>query len=160
MQAITTLPLTHRHPKRKEAHMAVTGVQILGWWPIAVACVSGITAALVAIRYKIPELARKVEAMETKNPTKSELEMVVDSLHTVCKFNQATCQKSNAAQIAQVRSELHQKLSDLYDLVNKQAVLMARVDERVAVIFNFSGNNKIGGYPQKQEAGWKKENGK
>ena len=121
-------------PKRKEAYMAATSAQILGWWPAAVGCVGCIAAVIVAVRYKIPDLARRVEAMETKNPTKHDLNTVVDSFRTVCKFNQATCQKSNAAQIEKVRRELDQKLSDLYDLINKQAVIIARVDERVAAL--------------------------
>jgi len=114
--------------------MAATSAQILGWWPAAVGCVGCITAVIVAVRYKIPDLARRVEAMETKNPTKHDLNTVVDSFRTVCKFNQATCQKSNAAQIEKVRRELDHKLSDLYDLINKQAVIIARVDERVAAL--------------------------
>lgn len=121
--------------------MAVTGAQILGWWPIAVACVSGFTAALVAIRYKIPELARKVEAMETKNPTKSELEMVVDSFHTVCKFNQASCQKSNAVNTLSLKKEMDEKLSDIYDIINEQKVMTARIDERVEILLGRHNSN-------------------
>jgi hypothetical protein len=86
---------------------------------------------MVAVRYKIPDLARRVEAMETKNPTKHDINTAVESFRTVCNFNQANCQKSTAAQIEKVRRVLDKKLSDLFELINKQAVIIEMVDERV-----------------------------
>lgn len=123
--------------------------------------IGSIAAAFVVIRYRIPDLARKVKALETENPTNKDmahvaetvkdlakkieeledlcpsmkdLDTVVDSFRTVCKFNQVTCQKGNAVQMGKVKQDLEGKLAGLYTLVNNQAILMARVDERVAAI--------------------------
>lgn len=71
---------------------------------------------------------------KVQHPSDKDLEMAIDSFRTVCKFNQVSCQKGVNMEINKVRKELDQKLSALVDLVNKQAIIIARVDERVAVL--------------------------
>ncbi len=106
---------------------------ITGNWSVIAAIVGGLGLIIAVVRYKIPELTKKVEAMErTEYPTKQDLEVAIESFRTVCKFNQVTCQKGVNCQINKVREDLDGKLSQLYVLINKQAIIIARVDERVA----------------------------
>jgi hypothetical protein len=108
---------------------------ITGNWPIVAAGISGLALIIGAVRYKIPELTRKVAAMEkVKHPSAKDIETAIDSMRTVCKFNQVSCQKGVECELNRVRADLDDKLSGLYDLVNKQAIIIARVDERVATI--------------------------
>lgn len=111
--------------------MSDPSAHVLSWWPILVAGATGVVATAIAVRYKIPELVKKVETMETKNPSKDDLKKTVENIHTVCKFNQVSCQKALDSKISKVKDDLDNKLSELYELVNTQAILMARVDERV-----------------------------
>ena len=121
-------------PKGAGAMSAPTA-HILGNWSVVVAAVGGLALLIAAVRYRIPDLARRLEKMEkTKHPSETDLETAVTSFQTVCKFNQVSCQKTTACQINQVRNEFTKQLSGLVELVNKQAVIIARVDERVAAI--------------------------
>lgn len=108
---------------------------ITGNWPIVAASLAAAGLIIATVRYRIPELSKKVAAMEkVQHPSDKDLEMAIDSFRTVCKFNQVSCQKGVNMEINKVRKELDQKLSALVDLVNKQAIIIARVDERVAVL--------------------------
>lgn len=108
---------------------------LAGNWPIVAAAASLMILVIGAIRYKIPELTKKVEAMEkTNHPTSKDLDKAFDSFRTACKFSQVTCQKGVNVELDKVRRDLDKKLSALYDLVNKQAIIIARVDERVATL--------------------------
>ena len=135
----------HSHLRRQETNnlpVPLGGIEmsdpishITGNWPIVAAGISGLALLIGAVRYKIPELCRKVAAMEKiKHPSTKDIEVAIDSMRTVCKFNQVSCQKGVECELNRVRADLDEKLSSLYDLVNKQAIIIARVDERVANI--------------------------
>jgi hypothetical protein len=120
--------------------------QILGWWPMLVAICSGIMATAIVIRYKLPELTKKVEAMTKENakrPSKKDLEITLDSFHSICKFNQVSCQKELDLKMIKIKQDVEEKLGELWELINQQAILMARVDERVAIMHN-NGGKRLG----------------
>ena len=115
--------------------MGNPATHVLGNWPVVVAAVTGLGVLVAVIRYKIPELVKKVDAMENADyPSTKDLETSLSNFQQICKFNQVTCQKGIHCEINKVKMDIDKKLSDLYDLVHKQAVLMARVDERVAAL--------------------------
>ena len=78
-----------------------------------------------------------------KYPTTSELEKTINSFQVVCKFNQASCQKQTACQMNTMKSEFTKQLGDLINLVNKQALVIARVDERVAALYRNHDHNFV-----------------
>ena len=138
--------------------MTSFAAQYLGWWPVAVGVCVSFAAAFAALKYRIPDLVtrmvdlesksekhaeclnrasgliERVDDLEEQTPDKTELATVVDSFHTVCKFNQASCQKANAVSTLTLKNEMDAKLSDIYDIINEQKVMTARIDERVAII--------------------------
>jgi hypothetical protein len=108
---------------------------VLGNWPIVVAAVSGFGLLVAVVRYKIPELVKKIDKMEKADyPSTLDLSKALENFQVVCKFNQVTCQKGIHCEIDKVKADIDGKLAALYDLVHAQAVLMARVDERVAAL--------------------------
>lgn len=122
--------------------MSATASHFLGWWPMLIAAFGGLFATVIAIRYKLPELTKRVDAVEkgtAKNPSKKDLETSMESFHAICRFNRVSCQKALDAQVFQVKQDLESKLAELYELMNQQAILMARVDERVAYMHNNGG---------------------
>lgn len=115
--------------------MSTPITHVTGNWSVVAAVIGALGLLVAVVRYRIPELQKKVEAMEkTKHPTKHDLEVAFESFRTVCKFNQASCQKGVHCELDKVRRDLDDKLSSLYDLINKQAIIIARVDERVATL--------------------------
>jgi len=142
--------------------------QILGWWPVAVGVCVSFAAAFAALKYRIPDLVTRMADLETKSDkhseclnrasgliervdeledgekVKGELATVVDSFHTVCKFNQATCQQSNAINTLKLKNEMDAKLSGIYDIINEQKVMTARIDERVAILLSRECTNGNG----------------
>ena len=113
-------------------------------WPTVLAVCSGLALAIAAVRYRIPDLARRIAIMEAgKYPTTSELEKTINSFQVVCKFNQASCQKQTACQMNTMKSEFTKQLGDLINLVNKQALVIARVDERVAALYRNHDHNFV-----------------
>ena len=107
---------------------------LLKYWPVFLTTIAGLALAIAAIRYRIPdlvkrvemienlkrpsiqdheELVRRVEIMESesaKHPSNKDLEKAVTSFSTICKFNQGTCQKSTEQAIHQVRRDIDDKL--------------------------------------------------
>jgi hypothetical protein len=127
---------------------------------VAVAVCVSFAAAFAALKYRIPDLVtrmskleeghdkhteclnhasgliERVDDLEDKKPDKTDLAIVVDSFHTVCKFNQASCQKANAISMLKVKDEMDEKLSDIYNVINEQKVMTARIDERVEILLS------------------------
>jgi hypothetical protein len=60
--------------------------------------------------------------MEKKGANSTDLDRAIDGFRTVCKFNQATCQKENVHGLTVLRKEFDEKLSDLYEKLNSLAV--------------------------------------
>ena len=124
----------------------------------------GLALAVASVRYRIPDLVRRVEKLEAEQspsredmeriggrieilenqarPTQEDLERAIAAFQTVCKFNQISCQKMNSVELVKLRKEIEVRISGLYDLINKQAVLLGRVDERVAALSNQSLANQ------------------
>ena len=137
---------------------------LLDYWPVGVTAIGGLALAVASVRYRIPDLARRVEKLEAEQnpsredmdriggrletlenqarPTQEDLERAIAAFQTVCKFNQVSCQKMNSVELVKLRKELDVRISGLYDLINKQAVLLGRVDERVAALSNHSFANQ------------------
>lgn len=129
--------------------MVAPATYLLGNWPVIVAIASGLGLLIAAVRYKIPDLARRLESVESaKHPSESDLNMAVGNFQTVCKFNQVSCQKATACQINKVNDDMKEKLADLYELIHAQAIIIARVDERVAAMHR---NQKLTCVPQLPE---------
>ena len=137
---------------------------LLDYWPAGVTAVGGLALAVASVRYRIPDLVRRVEKLEAEQnpsredmnriggrleilenqarPTTEDLERAIAAFQTVCKFNQFSCQKMNSVELVKLRKEIEVRISGLYDLINKQAVLLGRVDERVAALSNQSLANQ------------------
>lgn len=158
-------------PNPRGKTMTTFAAQYLGWWPVAVGVCVSFAAAFAALKYRIPDLVtrmstleerhdkhaeclnnakglvERVDDLEEQTPDKTDLATVVDSFHTVCKFNQASCQKSNAVNTLKLKDEMDAKLSEIYNIINEQKVMTARIDERVEILLarncglNGNGNN-------------------
>ena len=131
---------------------------LLKYWPVFLTTVGGLALAIAAIRYRIPDLVKRIEMIENlkrpstqdheelvrrveivesesaRHPSTKDLEKTISNFQTICKFNQVTCQKGTEKAIHKVRQDIDDKLSALYELFNKQAVVIARVDERIAAL--------------------------
>lgn len=140
--------------------------QFLKLWPIVVSIVLVVAAMITTYKYRIPEIVRRLEKLESRvrpssddfdqivgrvyglekeeHPTNRDLDRIVANFQTVCKFNQVSCQKMNTAELAKLRKEMDTilrkeiatKFSSLTDLLHAQAVLLARLDERIAHLSN------------------------
>ena len=157
-KACCRLSVSDLIPNPKGSTMNALVAQYLGWWPVAVGVCVSFAAAFAALKYRIPDLVTRMVDLESKSEkhaeclnrasgliervdeledgekVKSELATVVDSFHTVCKFNQASCQKSNAVNLLKLKDEMDAKLSDIYNIINEQKVMTARIDERVEIL--------------------------
>lgn len=141
----------------------------LSWWPVVVGVCVSFAAAFTALRYRIPDLVdrmgllegtqkehsdclshasgiiERVDELELKKPSKSELTTAVESFRTVCKFNQATCQKEIGVDLIKIKAEMDKKLADIYSVINEQRVMTARIDERVEILLTRNCTNGNGG---------------
>lgn len=127
--------------------MSAPVTHVLGNWPVVVAAVTGFGLLVAVVRYKIPELVKKIDEMEKGDfPSNTDLKQAFENFRTICKFNQVSCQKGIHCELDKVKTDIDAKLGALYELVHAQAVLMARVDERVAALH---GNNDPAFQPPK-----------
>lgn len=159
-KACCRLSVSDLIPNPRGNLMTALTTQFLGWWPVAVGVCVSFAAAFAALKYRIPDLVNRmgtleekqekhteclnnakgiverVDDLEDKTPDKTDLATVVDSFHTVCKFNQASCQKSNAVNTLKLKDEMDSKLSEIYNIINEQKVMTARIDERVEILLS------------------------
>ena len=114
-------------------------------WPIFIAASGFIVALLIAVHYKIPDLTRRIEALEKKGAKVTDIDTAIDGFSTVCKFNQMSCQKEIAQQWAKNLVEFDKKVGALYERLNLIAVDNAKLVARVEVLLEdrqINGNNK------------------
>jgi hypothetical protein len=164
-KACCRLSVSDLIPNPKGYVMTTFAAQYLGWWPVAVGVCVSFAAVFTALKYRIPNLvtrmidlesksdkhaeclnranglSERVDELEDEKPDKTDLATVVDSFHAVCKFNQATCQKTNAVNMLKAKGEMDAKLSDIYNIINDQKVMTARIDERVEILLNRNNAN-------------------
>ena len=103
-------------------------------WPVFIAASGFIVVLIIAVRYKLPDLTRRIEALEKKGAKVKDIDSAIDGFHTVCKFNQMTCQKEIAQQWAENLIEFDKKMGALYEKLNKIAVSNAKLVARVEVL--------------------------
>ena len=111
---------------------------ILGNWSIVAATITALGLLVAVVKYKIPDLAKKVAAMELSNkdqPSRADLTITLEGFKNQCHLNQAVCQKAVNMQMAAARKDIDIKLDALTQLVNLQAIVIARVDERIAALY-------------------------
>lgn len=105
-------------------------IKIKPYWPIASTIFGFSIAFLVTIRYKIPDLARRMEAIEEKGA--KDVKLALDGFSTVCKFNQVTCQKSQdhlwMIRMKKFDAKNDALLEKLSELAVSNANLYAKVD--------------------------------
>ena len=103
-------------------------------WPVFIAASGFLVVLLIAVHYKIPDLTRRIEALEKKGAKVTDIDSAIDGFQTVCKFNQMSCQKEIAQQWAENLVEFDKKVGALYDKLNKIAVSNAELVARVEVL--------------------------
>ncbi len=121
--------------------MFTPSTHLISNWPIYAAMMAGLALAIAAVRYKLPELARRISVMEdAKHPTKDEMTLSLDGFQVTCKLNQVSCQKATAGQISAVKTDLNEKFTKLVDMIHKQAITIARIDERIGTMHRNDGH--------------------
>jgi len=127
-------------------------------WPTLSAVIAALVALIVAIRYKIPDLTRRIivieskpsrdtdidnsmnsiddlrsrmEAVENKSASGVDLNRAIDGLQTICKFNQATCQKEAAIALAKRNKENDNKLGAIYEKLNQLSIQVAGLEKQI-----------------------------
>lgn len=115
---------------------------VLGNWSVVAATITALGLLVAVVRYKIPELAKKVAEMEVANksqPNKEDIAIdmakLVKEFQAHCKANQATCQRSVNIELVRVQREIDKKLDTIAAITNAQAVVIARVDERIGALY-------------------------
>ena len=103
-------------------------------WPILTAIGGFFLACLYTIRYKIPDLTRRVLALEKAGAKSKEVAAAIDAFHTVCKFNQVSCQKQIQAETAKMLKEINSQMAEIYEKLNQLAVSYADVAAKVEII--------------------------
>ena len=107
-------------------------------WAPAIGTVLGFLFALViAVRYKLPDLTKRVEAMEKSDKQKTtskDITQALDGFKTICQFNQATCKIENEHKWNQIRNEIDNKLSALYEKLNDLATSNAELVAKVEIL--------------------------
>lgn len=106
-----------------------------------------ILALIIGFRYKIPDLTRRMESLEKKGAKNKDLNSAIDSFHTVCRFNQVSCQKeveiNTRDLMGELDGELDVKLAEMYDKLNKLAISNADLAAKVQILIREreNGNN-------------------
>ena len=109
------------------------------FWPAIGATTGFVLALIIGIRYKIPDLTRRMEALEAlerKRPKNSDLDHAIDGFHTVCRFNQVTCQKEIEHKTAGLGRDLDKKLAVMHEKVNGLAISNADVGAKIELLLN------------------------
>ncbi len=101
--------------------------------PVLGAALGFALALLYAVRYKIPDLTRRLSELEQKGAKGADLSRAIDSFHTVCRFNQVSCQK-------EIESKLDKKLSMMHTKLNELAISNADVSAKVELLLSKNGN--------------------
>jgi len=104
------------------------------YWPIFTSATGLLIAILVVVRYKLPDLTRRIEAVEKKGANSTDLDRAIDGFQTVCKFNQVSCQKENQHAWAKLIKEYDKKLGDLYEKLNALQVANANLVAKVEIL--------------------------
>ena len=103
------------------------------WWILT--AIGGFFLAIIyAVRHKIPDLSKRLAALEKACAKSKDVTTAIDSFHTVCKFNQVSCQKQIQAETSKMLKELSSELAEIYEKLNHLAVLYADVAAKVEII--------------------------
>jgi hypothetical protein len=114
-------------------------------WPIVVAVFGIYIAIVIAVRYKLPDLTRRIEALEKKGAKSTDLTTAIDGFRTVCKFNQVSCQKEMQHKWGLLQKEVDEKLGLIHEKMNAIAITNAKVITKLDILLkdrqNGNGNN-------------------
>ena len=118
-------------------------------WPIAIGVFGLAIAIAVAVRYKLPDLTRRIGVLENNGAKCTDLNTAIDGFRTVCKFNQVSCQKEMAHNWGLLQKEVDEKLGLIHEKMNAIALtnaqLIAKLDVLLADRQNGNGNNHFTG---------------
>ena len=110
-------------------------------WPVLVAIGGFFLALIYAIRYKIPDISKRLESLEKACAKTKDVSTAIDSFSTVCKFKQVSCQKQNQAETAKMLKDLSSQMAEIYEKLNHLAVSYADVAAKVEIIFQDRAKN-------------------
>lgn len=113
-------------------------------WFIASGSIGFILAVVYALRYKFPDLHKRLTALEKageKSLVNGDLESAIDSFHTVCRFNQVSCQKENEQHMVKLMQDLDKKLETLYEKLNNIALCNAKLTAKVELLVERENGN-------------------
>jgi hypothetical protein len=116
--------------------------QLKSLLPVFSAIFGFLIAMFIAMRYKIPDLTRRVGKIERAGADVQDLDRAIDSFHTVCRFNQVSCQKEIEHRQAKLIAALDVKLAKMYERVNALAISNAALEAQVKLLVkNGNGNH-------------------
>lgn len=113
-------------------------------WPIGLAVFGFSIAIVAAVRYKLPDLTRRIEILEKKGAKSADLNTAIDGFRTVCQFNQVSCQKEMQHKWGLLQKEVDQKLGLIHKEMNAIAVTNAQLITKLDVLLadRQNGNGK------------------
>jgi hypothetical protein len=131
--------------ERTHKMKATTVHEIISLWPVLVATGGFVLAFLYGVKYVLPGLAKRIDALEMKAAEKGDLESAIDGFHTVCRFNQVSCQKENQVNTTKLFKELDGTLGEIFNKVGGLAVANAELSTKVEMMLkereNGNGNH-------------------
>ena len=116
-------------------------IKIKPYWHIISTVFGFAIALLITIRYKIPDLTRRIEAIEKKGAYSKDIKLAIDGFSTVCKFNQATCQKSQDHLWMSRMKKFDEKHDVLLEKLNSLAISNANLVAKVELLITDRNRN-------------------
>jgi len=113
-----------------------TATNLLGWWPIVSASLFGAVAAIIAIRYKIPDILKRIALIDERMSSKKDMLNCAASKTDRCNYQQSECQKKNMQMVEFARKEVSLEVATLNAVVNSLSNTLVRIDERVSMLLN------------------------
>lgn len=112
-------------------------------WPILAAAFGISIAVVVAVRYKLPDLTKRIEVLENRGVKSTDLSTAIDGFRTVCRFNQVSCQKEIESKWGLLQKEVDEKLGLIHEKMNAIAVTNAQLIAKIDILLTVrNGNGK------------------
>lgn len=118
-------------------------VHMKPYLPYAGAIGGFILALIIGTRYKIPDLTRRMVTLENKGAKNKDLDKAIDSFHTVCRFNQVSCQKEVEHKTSVLVEDFNTKLGVMHEKLNGIAVTNANLCARVDILIDERANGPL-----------------
>ena len=132
-------------------HEANTIHWLVDHWPFTVSVITFMTATgaalYIALKIKLPEYKERIQALEVKManvPNVKDLAQAIARIEGNCTMYRDDYQNAICRKLEQLRLDLrvnHEEYESVQKTTQEQAVIVARIDERVKLLLGTVNNN-------------------